>query len=81
MGQQQHGAAAQGVTRIGMCRARGADLRMASNDEDLTPEEVDRIAADLSYNQAKHDGSLRRREEERALDAQMQRVNQLEHLR
>lgn len=72
---------AQGITRTGPCKARGADLRLASNEEDLTQAEVDAIAADLSYNRAKNDGSLARREQERAVDAQVYRTNLLEHLR
>ena len=64
--------------------ARGT-LLMSQNDEPepggLTPEEVDRIAADLSYNRAKNDGSLERQRIERAIDGQVQRANLLEHLR
>lgn len=57
-------------------------LREADGEPgDLTEAEVAAIAADLSYNQAKSDGSLRRREEALALDAQVQRFNLLEHLR
>lgn len=80
---ERRDAAAVPTPRIG--RMLGGDARLAANDEpesgDLTHAEVDAIAADLSYNRAKNDGSLARRDEERALDAQVYRTNLLEHLR